>query len=212
MRAVSLWQATLRHEHLPQVPRQQRLFLCCCMNIDSKHNGPFGGSRTEKLRTVAAHPEFRCPIPMTPKHLGPPVDVAPHPIEQELTRYFAESAKTDKTRYAPHSGKFDVSMPVLLHGAKFVFSPNGIGEQCYREYEALVSGAIPLVDATAYDQRNALLRHLPVILVSNWSNVTPEFLERAYATMSKQSFDVSHLYLPFWYDVYLTALGYRDAG
>ena len=94
--------------------------------------------------------------------------------------------------------------------SKFVYSPNGIGEQCYREYEALISGAIPLVDATTYGQRNAILRHLPVILVSNWSHVTPDFLERTYDTMKRQSFDVSILYLPYWYDVYLTALGYTE--
>ena len=209
VRAVSLWQATLRHELLPTVPRQQRLLLCCCMNIDAKHNGPFGGSRTEKLRTVAAHPEFRCPIPTTPKHLGPPVDATPHPIEDQITQSFDDASKSDKTKYKPHAGKFDVSMPVLLHGAKFVFSPNGIGEQCYREYESMISGAYPLVDESWWYPRRHLLETLPVVSIADWETVTPAFLHAKWAELERKSFDVAPLYLPHWYDAILTAVGVK---
>ena len=73
-----------------------------------------------------------------------------------------------------------------------------------------MSGSIPLVDATAYKQRNAVLKRLPVVLVSNWSHITPEALKKAHETMSAQSFDVSILYAPYWYDVYLTALGFKS--
>ncbi|KAJ1459224.1 hypothetical protein M885DRAFT_435442 [Pelagophyceae sp. CCMP2097] len=43
VRGVSLWQALLEHPHVDRVPRQKRLLLCCCMNVDSKHKvrGPF---------------------------------------------------------------------------------------------------------------------------------------------------------------------------
>ena len=73
---------------------------------------------------------------MSHKHLGPPVRAGETKVEREVAAYFHDAATRDKTRYRVAAGKFDVNMPVLLHGAKFVFSPNGIGEQCYRERAA----------------------------------------------------------------------------
>ena len=128
------------------------------MNIDSKHNGPFGGSRRDKLDLVAAHPELQCPPTKSPKHLGPPENAGDHahPIEKALANEFARAASSgpgNRSRYKVFQGKFDPQMAVLLHEAKFVFSPNGIGEQCYREYESLISGAYPLVDRSWYRGR-----------------------------------------------------------
>ena len=206
VRGVSLWHAFLEHPAVDaRAATRDRLLLCCCMNVDGFHVG-----RLEHTRLLDRYAAFDCPADVGKSHHihQPRSDPGKDRLENEIALLLNGRYGTVKGM----QGNYDTHMPLLMLHSKFVYSPNGIGEQCYREYEALVSGAIPLVDATAYDQRNALLRHLPVILVSNWSNVTPDFLERAYATMSKQSFDVSHLYLPFWYDVYLTALGYRDAG
>ncbi|KAH8098686.1 hypothetical protein JL720_1646 [Aureococcus anophagefferens] len=206
VRGVSLWHAFLEHPAVDaRAATRDRLLLCCCMNVDGFHVG-----RLEHTQLLDRYAAFDCPADVGKSHHihQPRSDPGKARLENEIALLLNGRYGTVKGM----QGNYDTHMPLLMLHSKFVYSPNGIGEQCYREYEALVSGAIPLVDATAYDQRNALLRHLPVILVSNWSNVTPQFLERAYATMSKQSFDVSHLYLPFWYDVYLTALGYRDAG
>ncbi|KAH8048325.1 hypothetical protein JL722_12558 [Aureococcus anophagefferens] len=206
VRGVSLWHAFLEHPAVDaRAATRDRLLLCCCMNVDGFHVG-----RLEHTQLLDRYAAFDCPADVGKSHHihQPRSDPGKARLENEIALLLNGRYGTVKGM----QGNYDTHMPLLMLHSKFVYSPNGIGEQCYREYEALVSGAIPLVDATAYDQRNALLRHLPVILVSNWSNVTPQFLERAYATMSTQSFDVSHLYLPFWYDVYLTALGYRDAG
>ncbi len=61
-------------------------------------------------------------------------------------------------------GNFDAHLPVLMRGSRFVFSPNGVGEQCYREYEALVAGTYPLVDASSNKHRNAILDLFAVLV------------------------------------------------
>ena len=103
-------------------------------------------------------------------------------------------------------GNFDAHLPVLMRGSRFVFSPNGVGEQCYREYEALVAGTYPLVDASSNKHRNAILDLLPVVRVDDWSTVTPSWLRAKGRELDGKDYDVSILYLPYWYDLLLTAL------
>ena len=89
----------------------------------------------------------------------------------------------------------------------FFAGPNGVGEQCYREYETLISGTCVVLDDTTYTARKGILSGLPVIMVSNWSDVTPAFLEAKYEEMNRRSYDVTILYAPYWYDAILKALG-----
>ena len=37
VRGPSLWQAALEHPAYDQLPKNDRLLLCCCMNVDEKH-------------------------------------------------------------------------------------------------------------------------------------------------------------------------------
>jgi hypothetical protein len=37
VRGPSLWQAALEHPGYDRLPTDDRLLLCCCMNIDEKH-------------------------------------------------------------------------------------------------------------------------------------------------------------------------------
>ena len=201
VRAVSLWQAILEHPHVGRVPADDRLLLCCCMNVDGVHKG-----RLEHTKLLARYDAFDCPLTQEWQghHISVPRnDPGRHQIENEAVLLLNGKYGSIKGM----QGNYDTHMPVLMLGSKFVYSPNGIGEQCYREYEALISGAVPLVDATSYDHRNKVLRHLPVILVTDWSKITPEFLEATYRTMAQQSFDVSILYMPYWLDAILTAMG-----
>lgn len=61
-----------------------------------------------------------------------------------------------------------------LGRARFVLSPPGRGWDCYRTYEAIAMGAIPIVrrDAPLSDVVNGL----PVVVVDDWHEVTPERL------------------------------------
>ena len=71
----------------------------------------------------------------------------------------------------------------------------------------MISGAYPVVDESWWYPRRHLLASLPVVTVSDWSSVTPAFLEATWAAMEARSYDVAPLYLPHWYDQILAAVG-----
>lgn len=63
-----------------------------------------------------------------------------------------------------------------LHGAfTFEASPPGNGADCFRTWEALLLGTIPIVPSTALDP---LYRGFPVVIVSSWAELTPTNLAR----------------------------------
>ena len=197
VRGPSLWQAALEHPAYDQLPTDDRLLLCCCMNIDEKH--PL---RLEHYLILNKHPEFACAA-REKKHLGEPItDPREHAIENDINLMLNGRYGTLTSML----GNFDAHLPVLMRGSRFVFSPNGVGEQCYREYEALVAGTYPLVDASSNKHRNAILDLLPVVRVEDWATVTPSFLRAKGKELDGKDYDVSILYLPYWYDLLLTAL------
>jgi hypothetical protein len=64
----------------------------------------------------------------------------------------------------------------LLGQSKFVLSPPGRGWDCYRTYEALALGAVPIVRR----QRpiSDVVEGLPVLVVDDWADVTPALLAK----------------------------------
>lgn len=60
-----------------------------------------------------------------------------------------------------------------LHGAAFVASPPGMGEDCFRHYEAMLAGAVPVVRRSLSYAVLKGLQHLPT---DSWSHVTPRWL------------------------------------
>ncbi len=81
--------------------------------------------------------------------------------------------------------------------AKFVFSPRGRGWVNWRDMESIYLGAIPLVDARVQDPKwypdifpqhmwnGTMYEELPVVRVTNWSRVTPNYLEKVWASFTK---------------------------
>ena len=57
----------------------------------------------------------------------------------------------------------------------FVVSPFGRGRDCYRTWEALLMGAVPIVKSSPLDQ---VFDGFPVAIVQDWSEVTQENLAR----------------------------------
>ena len=41
---------------------------------------------------------------------------------------------------------------------------------------------------------------LPVVAITNWSHVTPSFLNAVWNTMQHETYDARRMYLPFWLD------------
>jgi hypothetical protein len=84
----------------------------------------------------------------------------------------------------------------VLPSYKFVISPEGNGVDCHRHYEALVAGCIPVIE------RNALVEQkyigCPILWTTDYSEITPDYLERKYEEMKLQVYDFSRLFLEYY--------------
>uniref|UniRef100_A0A7S3JQ34 RXYLT1 C-terminal domain-containing protein n=1 Tax=Aureoumbra lagunensis TaxID=44058 RepID=A0A7S3JQ34_9STRA len=84
--------------------------------------------------------------------------------------------------------------------ADFVVSPRGKGRACYRTWEALISGSIPIVDEDIHSPAMNMLYgdELPVFRVQDWrTDVTPEKLE-SYLKWARDNANLRKAYLPYW--------------
>jgi hypothetical protein len=73
-----------------------------------------------------------------------------------------------------------------LSRSKFVLSPSGKGWDCYRNWEELSLGTIPIIEH--YNRKDGWFRTfdgLPVIWVEDMSHVTPALLEAEYTRLSQ---------------------------
>ncbi|KAL3907729.1 MAG: hypothetical protein SGILL_008756 [Bacillariaceae sp.] len=89
-----------------------------------------------------------------------------------------------------------------LSSSKFVLSPSGMGWDCYRHWEALVYGAIPVIEHfNRTDGWYRVFEGLPVAWVSTFDDVTPEFLESEYIRLSNiRSYSFEKLTSKYWID------------
>ena len=79
-----------------------------------------------------------------------------------------------------------------------VLSPPGSGVDCYRHYEALLCGAVPLLEYSPLAVE--LLAGLPYIMVRSWAEVSSSFLERELAQLKTRTFDWRRLTRAYWRD------------
>jgi hypothetical protein len=77
----------------------------------------------------------------------------------------------------------------------FTLSPAGAGLDCHRTWEALLLGSIPVVRRSPLE---ALFARLPVVVVDDWSEVTPTLLRSELDRITRTSFDFSQLELGYW--------------
>ncbi len=77
----------------------------------------------------------------------------------------------------------------------FTLAPAGLGPDSYRVWEALLVGSIPVLKSSSIDP---LLEDLPVLIVSKWSEITKEFLEKKYHEISSKKYNINKLYMEYW--------------
>jgi hypothetical protein len=77
----------------------------------------------------------------------------------------------------------------------FSISPHGNGLDCHRTWEALILGCIPIVKKSEID---SLYAELPVLIVSEWSNITQELLENTMIDFKNKVFNYDKLLLSYW--------------
>ncbi|EDQ91244.1 uncharacterized protein MONBRDRAFT_6315 [Monosiga brevicollis MX1] len=89
---------------------------------------------------------------------------------------------------------------------QFVLSPPGVGYDCHRTWEALLMGAVPVVERrAAYD---ALFDQLPVIRIDNLTALPEEDLLAAWTAQAEQRFvhfDETLLLSRYWMQLILMA-------
>ncbi len=79
---------------------------------------------------------------------------------------------------------------------KFVLSPWGDMLDCYRHWEALLVGSIPIIRSCSLDD---LFSDLPVLVIKDWNEITEEFLNKKYEEiMSKKDYNFEKLYMKYW--------------
>ena len=85
--------------------------------------------------------------------------------------------------------------------SKFVLSPPGAGPQCYRTWEILALGAVPIIERNPFDKD--LYDGLPILEIdpTEWEKITPEWLEEKWKTMitNKNQYDLKRLFTPYWF-------------
>jgi hypothetical protein len=99
----------------------------------------------------------------------------------------SRSAKTDRRVYYQKLGstRFGVSLP-------------GLGYDCFRTWELLTMGAIPILERGVGFDRT--LWRLPALLVEDFDEINPEMLHEAYveALYRKDEFEFERLTQGFW--------------
>lgn len=78
---------------------------------------------------------------------------------------------------------------------KFTLSPKGLGPDCYRTWEALLAGSIPIVRKSPLDP---LFKGLPVLIIDQWEKINEEFLNRKYEEITSKKYDLGRLYMEYW--------------
>lgn len=117
-----------------------------------------------------------------------------HPERSELVKLLKE------TGLASHT---DAKLPFLdyldeMGECAFSLSPRGLGIDCYRTWEALLVGSIPIVKRSYLDP---IFQGLPVLIIDDWQELSREFLLKKHREIKDQDYDLSKLYIEYWKNV-----------
>ena len=85
-----------------------------------------------------------------------------------------------------------------LSSHKFVLCPNGNGIDCFRTWEALTLGTIPIVERSYVSES---FSDLPILIVDNMYGITKDFLDEQYELIMNRFPDwstIEKLKLSYW--------------
>ncbi|CAB9526296.1 expressed unknown protein [Seminavis robusta] len=88
-----------------------------------------------------------------------------------------------------------------LRRSKFILSPSGMGLDCYRHWEAIHMGTIPVLEHLnrTTDAWFRTLGDLPVAWIDSFDNLTPEFLQSEYKRiMGRTDYNYQKLTRQWW--------------
>ncbi len=82
-----------------------------------------------------------------------------------------------------------------IYNHKFVLCPRGNGVDTHRLWMTLYLGSIPVVKDHIV---HSTFKHLPILFVKDWDEVTEEFLNRKYEEIHSKEYDFSILKMEYW--------------
>jgi hypothetical protein len=85
---------------------------------------------------------------------------------------------------------------IAVANSKFVLSPWGWGPDCFRHYEAIALGSIPIVLSDWSTDR--ALEGLPALIVGDWSELNETMLLQAYRQIKAQKYEIARLTKAYW--------------
>lgn len=164
-----------------RVDHRSTLLMCCCMQMkvmERKH-----------AREALDRNGFACNAS----------DVGPAEATLRAALWRSGSTPTEARRRAWRY------YATLLH-SRFVASPEGHGRDCYRTWEALALGAIPVLRRTSESGVDARkFADVPVVWVDDWEQLTPHFLEEQWARLRSRAeqrpnaVEARGAHFPFWF-------------
>ncbi|KAI2501239.1 hypothetical protein MHU86_13255 [Fragilaria crotonensis] len=85
-----------------------------------------------------------------------------------------------------------------LSTTRYIWTPPGMGYDCHRNWDALLAGAIPIMERGFGLERT--YAYLPVFWIDTFDNLTPEKLAYAYPLFAalRNEFDFSRLQKKYW--------------
>lgn len=81
--------------------------------------------------------------------------------------------------------------------SKYILSPRGVGIDCYRHYEAIFTGAIPIMESSPIDE---IFADLPVLIVPSLLKLNVSFLQEQYPRIKNNTIQYKYekLYVHYW--------------
>lgn len=116
-------------------------------------------------------------------------------VSHRSDRKFLKGLFANKPFCLISDGKPFMDYMAQMATCKFTLSPKGIAPDCYRTWEALFVGSIPIVKSS---ELNILYKELPILVIDDWNLVTEQFLDQKYLEISKKKYNMERLYIEYW--------------
>ena len=84
----------------------------------------------------------------------------------------------------------------MLSKYKFIISPEGNGIDCHRHYEAILCGCIPIIEYNKDIEKK--YDGLPVLYTTDYSEITPQYLNQIYKKMLFKKYNYSKLMVSYY--------------
>ena len=115
-----------------------------------------------------------------------------HPSRVDVLNFFSKQPFCTTSKFVP----FETYIADLTL-SRFVISPRGFNLDCFRTWEALYAGSIPIVESTGIE---SIYEGLPVIIVPNINSMTKEFLDTQFEELRGKTFHLERLHAKYWLD------------